>query len=144
MMSLRWWPRALQNDFKQNVLLHRNSFVGIVGYCASRGNTHYLPYVALFEAGNELHSRRIPYLSRAVEPVPKFQAPGIWFFWFWLQYLEIFGSGSRTIWSKKQKKHCVPRLNRNQNFRLLHLKSFWRRFRNCLGSGSTALYFSQQ
>jgi len=49
-----------------------------------------------------------------------------------LRASKFFGSGSRTIWSKKQKKHgiiCIIRLNRNPNFRLRlhHLKNFWLR-----------------
>jgi len=84
--------------------------------------------------------------TRAVEPELKFQAPapgpGIQFFWHRLQHLEVFDSGSRTIWSKKQKKHCIicitrspHRLslgNRKSNFRLRphHLKDFGSGFSN--------------
>ena len=48
---------------------------------------------------------------RAVAAVLEFQAPvpasNIKIFWPRLQHLEIFISGSRTIWSEKQKKNIV-------------------------------------
>jgi len=77
--------------------------------------------------------------ARAVEPVLKFRAPTLApsFYLFWLQlrlqHLKIFGSGSRKVWSKKQKNTwyivCITLLNRNPNFRLWlhHLKYFWNR-----------------
>jgi len=55
--------------------------------------------------------------TRVVEPALKFQAPppapapGIYIFWFRLQHLDVFGSGSscRTFWSKKSDKtlYCL-------------------------------------
>ena len=54
-------------------------------------------------------------------------------FWHRLQHLELFGSGSRTIFGPKTKKHiiCITHLNWNPNFRLQlqHL--------NIFGSGSS-------
>jgi len=68
--------------------------------------------------------------ARGVEPVLKFQAaapnPGIWIFWLRirLQHLEVFGSGSGTIWSKKIRKKWYYLYNQNFRLRLQHLKIF--------------------
>jgi len=48
-----------------------------------------------------------PLRTKAVELVPKFQAPAPYIKNFWLQRLEAFASRSRTIGPKNQKKHCI-------------------------------------
>jgi len=53
--------------------------------------------------------RQVYTSNQAVKPVLKFQSPalGTKFFWLRLQHLEVFGPGSRTIWSKKSEKKLV-------------------------------------
>jgi len=73
-------------------------------------------------------------LTRAVEPMLKFQAPtpnpGIQFFWLRLQILRCLALARlQNNLVQKQKKHCIifiTRLNRNPNLRLRlhHLKFF--------------------
>ena len=112
-------------------------------------------FTVLVSCNGEIAVRSCPLLclqSKAVEPVLKFlslvPALSVSIFWFRLrlqfQHLKAFGSGSRTIWSKKSlKKHCIICISR-----LPHKPSPWTgtqiscfgsTIQNCSGSTSTAL-----